>query len=64
VVRQPQRSSRPRLRSARPNELISKLRVLIPELLDLNNVAFDRESPIDIHLHFFREGRITLTVAA
>jgi hypothetical protein len=37
---------------------------LIPDLLELNNVAFDLQSPLDIHLHFSREERISPTVAA
>jgi predicted RNase H-like HicB family nuclease len=49
--------------------LIEKLRVLIPELLELNNRPFDRHEPIDLELHFRREAvrreeRIRLPKAA
>lgn len=45
-------------------ELIAKLRVLIPELLERNDEAFGRLCTIDVHLHFSRQERISLTVAA
>jgi hypothetical protein len=35
--------------------LIEKLAVLIPELLELNNVATDAQKPLDITLRFRRE---------
>jgi hypothetical protein len=37
---------------------------LIPDLLELNNVAVDLSSPRDIHLHFSRKERISPAVAA
>jgi len=44
--------------------LRSKLAILIPEMIELNNVPVDRSKPLDIVIRYRREDRITLPFAA
>jgi predicted RNase H-like HicB family nuclease len=44
------------------DQLVRKLETLVPELLELNNVPFNR--PLEARIKFCREERICLTVAA
>jgi hypothetical protein len=46
------------------DQLIGKLQVMVPELLELNDRSFDRTRPLEIVLQFHREERISLPVAA
>lgn len=41
-----------------------KLASLIPEMIDLNNVAVDRTKPLDVVIRYSREDRISLPFAA
>ena len=45
-------------------ELVQKLSVLIPELLELNESSVDRTKPVEVVLQFSGEERIVLSVAA
>jgi len=44
--------------------LQAKLSALIPEMIELNNVQIDQTQPLEIVIHYHREDRIKLSVAA
>jgi|HubBroStandDraft_1064217.scaffolds.fasta_scaffold139211_2 predicted RNase H-like HicB family nuclease len=44
--------------------LQAKLSTLIPEMVALNNVGVDQTQPLEIVIHYHREERIKLPVAA
>ena len=44
--------------------LLAKLRVLIPELLELNGCLSVGQKSVDVLIHYYREDRTTLPVAA
>ena len=45
-------------------KLQAKLATLIPEMIELNNVAIDPTQPLEIVIHYHREDRIKLAIAA
>ena len=45
-------------------KLQAKLATLIPEMIELNNVPIDPTQPIEIVIHYHREDRIKLAIAA
>ena len=45
-------------------KLQDKLAVLIPEMIELNNVEVDQTEPLEIVIHYHREDRIRLPIAA
>ena len=47
-----------------PRELVRKLSRLIPELLALNEVPFDRKSELQVVVHYKGEERLSLPAAA
>lgn len=47
-----------------PDSLLAKLKILIPELLELNDARFREYSSLDLLIHYHGEDRTTLAVAA
>ena len=45
-------------------KLQARLAVLIPEMIELNNVQVDSNEPLEIVIHYHREDRIRLPLAA
>lgn len=45
-------------------KLQAKLAALIPEMIELNNVPIDPTEPLEIVIHYHREDRIRLAIAA
>jgi predicted RNase H-like HicB family nuclease len=44
--------------------LLAKLSALIPEMIELNDFQVDQTQPLEIVIHYHREDRIKLPVAA
>lgn len=44
--------------------LRAKLAVLVPEMIEVNHVAIDPNEPLEIVIHYHREDRLRLPVAA
>ncbi|MGH7794336.1 MAG: DUF1902 domain-containing protein [Candidatus Binatia bacterium] len=47
-----------------PDHLLEKLKVLIPELLELNDSQFGKYSSLDLIIQYHGQDRTTLPVAA
>ena len=47
-----------------PEALLNKLRVLVPELLELNDCLRSNEKSVDVVIRYQREERATVPVAA